>query len=52
MPSDNAAAGKLKLSESEIAALDNAFPRGPKTAWSADVVAPPCETATMRPPSG
>jgi diketogulonate reductase-like aldo/keto reductase len=27
---DNAAAGKLKLSESEIAALDNAFPRGPK----------------------
>jgi diketogulonate reductase-like aldo/keto reductase len=27
---DNAAAGKLKLSESEIAALDKAFPRGPK----------------------
>ena len=27
---DNVAAGKLKLSESEIAALDNAFPRGPK----------------------
>jgi diketogulonate reductase-like aldo/keto reductase len=28
--SDNAAAGKLKLGESEIAALDKAFPRGPK----------------------
>ena len=27
---DNAAAGKLMLSESEIAALDKAFPRGPK----------------------
>jgi len=27
---DNAAAGKLKLSDSEIAALDKAFPRGPK----------------------
>jgi diketogulonate reductase-like aldo/keto reductase len=27
---DNAAAGKLKLSETEIAALDKAFPRGPK----------------------
>jgi diketogulonate reductase-like aldo/keto reductase len=27
---DNATAGKLKLSESEIAALDKAFPRGPK----------------------
>ena len=27
---ENAAAGKLKLSESEIAALDKAFPRGPK----------------------
>jgi len=27
---DNAAAGDLKLSESEIAALDKAFPRGPK----------------------
>jgi diketogulonate reductase-like aldo/keto reductase len=27
---DNAAAGNLKLSESEIAALDKAFPRGPK----------------------
>ena len=27
---DNATAGKLKLSESEIAALDDAFPRGPK----------------------
>jgi diketogulonate reductase-like aldo/keto reductase len=27
---DNAAAGKLTLSESEIAALDKAFPRGPK----------------------
>ncbi len=27
---DNAAAGKLDLSESELAALDSAFPRGPK----------------------
>jgi diketogulonate reductase-like aldo/keto reductase len=27
---DNAAAGKLTLSENEIAALDRAFPRGPK----------------------
>ena len=27
---DNAAAGKLTLSENEIAALDKAFPRGPK----------------------
>jgi diketogulonate reductase-like aldo/keto reductase len=27
---DNAAAGKLKFSENEIAALDTAFPRGPK----------------------
>src|SRR4029077_5589927 len=27
---DNAAAGKLNLGESEIAALDKAFPRGPK----------------------
>jgi diketogulonate reductase-like aldo/keto reductase len=27
---DNAAAGKLQLSENEIAALDRAFPRGPK----------------------
>jgi diketogulonate reductase-like aldo/keto reductase len=27
---DNAAAGKLTLSESEIAALDQAFPRGPR----------------------
>ena len=27
---DNAAAGALKLSDSEIAALDSAFPRGPK----------------------
>jgi len=27
---DNAAAGKLTLSESEIASLDAAFPRGPK----------------------
>lgn len=27
---DNAAAGKLSLSDSEIAALDKAFPRGPK----------------------
>ena len=27
---DNAAAGKLTLSEGEIAALDKAFPRGPK----------------------
>ena len=27
---DNAAAGKLKLSDGEIAALDKAFPRGPK----------------------
>ena len=27
---DNAAAGKVTLSESEIAALDKAFPRGPK----------------------
>jgi diketogulonate reductase-like aldo/keto reductase len=27
---DNAAAGKLTLSESDIAALDQAFPRGPK----------------------
>jgi diketogulonate reductase-like aldo/keto reductase len=27
---DNAAAGKLSLSESELAALDKAFPRGPK----------------------
>ena len=27
---DNAAAGKLTLSGSEIEALDNAFPRGPK----------------------
>jgi diketogulonate reductase-like aldo/keto reductase len=27
---DNAAAGKLTLSESELAALDKAFPRGPK----------------------
>ncbi len=27
---DNAAAGELKLSDSEIAALDKAFPRGPK----------------------
>src|SRR6266571_6697803 len=27
---DNAAAGSLKLSDSEIAALDKAFPRGPK----------------------
>ena len=27
---DNAAAGELKLSASEIAALDEAFPRGPK----------------------
>ena len=27
---DNAAAGNLNLSDSEIAALDNAFPRGPK----------------------
>ena len=27
---DNAAAGQLLLSESEIAALDEAFPRGPK----------------------
>jgi diketogulonate reductase-like aldo/keto reductase len=27
---DNAAAGKLTLSESELAALDQAFPRGPK----------------------
>ena len=27
---DNAAAGKLKLGESELAALDKAFPRGPK----------------------
>jgi len=27
---DNAAAGKLNLSESELAALDKAFPRGPK----------------------
>jgi diketogulonate reductase-like aldo/keto reductase len=28
---DNAAAGELTLSESEIAALDQAFPRGPKS---------------------
>jgi diketogulonate reductase-like aldo/keto reductase len=27
---ENAAAGDLKLSQSEIAALDRAFPRGPK----------------------
>ena len=27
---DNAAAGKLTLSESDVAALDKAFPRGPK----------------------
>src|SRR6202051_5130834 len=27
---DNAAAGKLSLSESELSALDSAFPRGPK----------------------
>ena len=27
---DNAAAGKLSLSDAEIAALDKAFPRGPK----------------------
>ena len=27
---DNAAAGDLRLSDSEIAALDKAFPRGPK----------------------
>ena len=27
---DNAAAGKLVLAGHEIAALDNAFPRGPK----------------------
>ncbi len=27
---DNAAAGRLSLSESELAALDSAFPRGPK----------------------
>jgi diketogulonate reductase-like aldo/keto reductase len=27
---DNAAAGKLVLGRDEIAALDNAFPRGPK----------------------
>ena len=27
---DNAAAGELTLSEAEIAALDKAFPRGPK----------------------
>ena len=27
---DNAGAGNLKLSDSEIAALDKAFPRGPK----------------------
>ena len=27
---DNAAAGELTLSEAEIAALDHAFPRGPK----------------------
>ena len=27
---DNAAAGNLKLSDGEIAALDKAFPRGPK----------------------
>ena len=27
---DNAAAGDLKLADSEIAALDKAFPRGPK----------------------
>ena len=27
---DNAAAGDLELSDSEIAALDKAFPRGPK----------------------
>ena len=27
---DNAAAGELKLSESELAALDQAFPRGSK----------------------
>ena len=27
---DNAAAGRLSLSESELAALDKAFPRGPK----------------------
>jgi diketogulonate reductase-like aldo/keto reductase len=27
---DNAAAGKLTLSESELAALDKAFPRGSK----------------------
>jgi diketogulonate reductase-like aldo/keto reductase len=27
---DNAAAGKLTLSEAEIAALDKVFPRGPK----------------------
>jgi diketogulonate reductase-like aldo/keto reductase len=27
---DNAAAGKLTLSDSEIDALDTAFPRGPK----------------------
>ena len=27
---ENAAAGKLSLSEQEIAALDKAFPRGPK----------------------
>ncbi len=27
---DNAAAGRLNLSESELAALDSAFPRGPK----------------------
>jgi len=27
---DNAAAGKLSLSAAEIAALDKAFPRGPK----------------------
>ena len=29
-PADNAAAGNVRLSESEIAALDEAFPRGPK----------------------
>ena len=27
---DNAGAGKLKLSDADIAALDKAFPRGPK----------------------
>jgi diketogulonate reductase-like aldo/keto reductase len=27
---DNAGAGNLKLSDGEIAALDEAFPRGPK----------------------